>query len=128
MALKRLKTQEDRITDAYVNEALELDRYKVEMNKLRQRRLELERTNKELERRARMEIDTNKALEHLEMFCTQVAQGIDSLNFDERQKLLQLVVERVMVENGVVSVETVIPVTTNDGQLRTHRPGACRRT
>ena len=38
LALKRVKAQKDRITDAHVNEAMELDRYKAEMEKLRVRR------------------------------------------------------------------------------------------
>ena len=42
-ALKRLKSQEDRLTDAYLNEAMDLKRYKSEMDKLAKRREELER-------------------------------------------------------------------------------------
>ena len=30
-ALKRLTIQEDRVTEAYLNEALEIDRFKIEM-------------------------------------------------------------------------------------------------
>ncbi len=52
LALKRIKAREDRITDAYINEAMELERYKVEMQKLRHQREELERATRRLERRA----------------------------------------------------------------------------
>lgn len=38
LALKRIVNQEDRITDAYRNDAMELDRYKSEMENLRNRR------------------------------------------------------------------------------------------
>ena len=37
-ALKRLKSQQDRITDAYINEAMELPQYKSQMDKIRERR------------------------------------------------------------------------------------------
>ena len=43
LAKRRIKVQEDRVTDAYVNKAMELDRYKVEMEKLRVKGKELER-------------------------------------------------------------------------------------
>ena len=76
----------------------------------------------ELETREQMEVDTNRSLERLESFCHQIAQGIDSLTFEGRQKLLQLVVERVKVENEVVTIETVIPGFPNDRQLRARRP------
>ena len=35
--------------------------------------------------------------------------GIDALTFEDRQQLLRIVVERVVVSNNSVSVETVIP-------------------
>ena len=47
-AIKRTSTQEDRITQAYVNEAMELDRYKGEMEKLKGRQQELERMSMDI--------------------------------------------------------------------------------
>lgn len=120
LALKRNKAQEDRITDAYINEAMELDRYKAEMEKLRQRSRELEKTSRDIERRAQQEIDSRNALEHLERFCRQIAQGLEAMTFEERQQLLRLVVERIIVEDGRVRIETVIP--TGDDKLRTPHP------
>ena len=55
LALKRTRRQEDRVTDAYINEAMELDRYKQEMEKLGQRRQDLERALKDIDRRERQE-------------------------------------------------------------------------
>lgn len=128
LALRCLKAQEDRVTDAYINEAMELDRYKAEMEKLRQRRKELERAAQELDRRERQEIESRKALEHLERFCRQVSQGLDAMTFEERQQLLRLLVERITVEDGRVRIETVIP-TGEEGKLRTRHPerseGSC---
>ncbi|MBI4234518.1 MAG: recombinase family protein [Chloroflexi bacterium] len=122
LALKRVKAQEDRITDAYVNEAMELDRYKAEMQKLRQRREELERAAQDIERRERQEQDSCRALERLERFCRQVAQGLEAMTFEERQQLLRLVVERITVEDGRVRIETVIPTGDGGVQLRARHP------
>ena len=44
LALKRVKLQEYRVTSAYINEVMELDRYGVEMDKLKGRRERLEKT------------------------------------------------------------------------------------
>ena len=122
LALKRVKVQEDRITNAYINEAMELDRYKAEMEKLRQRRKELERAAQEINRRERQEQESHKALEHLERFCYQVFQGLDAMTFEERQQLLRLVVERITVQDGRVRIETIIPTGSDGVQLRTHHP------
>ena len=121
LSLKRLKVQEDRITDAYINEAMELDRYKVEMEKLRVRRRELERAAKDIERMEQQEANSRDALEHLERFCGRVSDGLAAMTFEERQRLLRLVVERVTVEAGRVRIETVIPTGDDDAQLRARR-------
>ena len=51
LARRRIKVQEDRVTDAYVNKAMELDRYKVEMEKLGAKNRELDRVTKEIGRK-----------------------------------------------------------------------------
>ena len=117
LALKRVKTQEDRVTDAYINEAMDQDRYKAELG---YRRTQLERTAQESDFRERQRMDSYRVLQHLERFCHQVAQGLEALTFEERQQLLRLVVERITVDNGSVRIETVIP-TGHVEQLRNHR-------
>jgi len=47
----------------------------------------------------------SRALEHLERFCRQVSQGLETLTFEERQQLLRLVVERITVDNGRIRIE-----------------------
>ena len=126
VALKRIKGQEDRITEAYINEAMGLERYKAEMEKLKGRTAGLERIQRELERRGEQERNRHEALGHLERFSAQVSSGLDAMTFEERQQLLQLVVERITVENGLARIETVIP-TGPDGNLRTRHPGMNER-
>jgi site-specific DNA recombinase len=123
LALKRVRAQEDRVTDGYVNEAMDLERYKAEMDRLRQRCREPERAAQEIDRRERQELDSRRALEHLEAFCQRVAQGLDNLTFEERQHLLQLLVERITVENERVRVDVVMPTPREENvQLRTRHP------
>lgn len=109
LALKRVKAQKDRVTDAYVNEAMDLERYKAEMDRLRQRRRELQQAAQEIDRREAQDLDSRRALEHLEAFCQRVAQGLDNLTFEERQHLLQLLVGRITVEDNRVRVDVIIP-------------------
>ncbi len=120
LALKRLKSQEDRLTDAYRNEAMDLNRYKTEMDRLANRRKELEGMQQDIEQRSTQEDSSRHALEQLEGFCDQVRVGLETLTFDERQQLLRLVVEGITVTDGRVIVETVIP-TDQDVKLRNAR-------
>ena len=97
------------MTDAYRNEAIELERYKPEMGKLRDRRDVIGSQLVELEnRRARSESQVS-AIENIEAFCDRVSAGLDSLSAPERRELLRLLVERITVKEGHVRVETVIP-------------------
>ena len=109
IALKRVAAQEDWVTEAYVSEAMNLDRYKEDMDKLTSHRQELDRPQREVDQCQRQKQDTQKALARLERFCHQVSKGLTSLTFDERQQLLRLVTERITVENGVARTDTVIP-------------------
>jgi site-specific DNA recombinase len=118
LALKRVTGREDRITDAYVNEAMDLERYKAEMGRLRAEREELQRMVEDIDRRQQQEKDGHSALEHLERFCNQVAKGLEAMAFEERQQLLRLVVERITVEDSRVRVETIIPTGQDDVKLR----------
>ena len=112
------------MTEAYINEALDLERYKAEMGKLRARREQLERAAQEIERWERVERDSRKAIKHLEGFCRRVSRGLDSLSFDEKQKLLRLVVERITLGDRKVIIDTVIPTGEDPVLLRTRHPEA----
>ena len=57
----------------------------------------------------------------LEAYCRNVSVGLDLLAFEERQQLLQLVVGRVSVQDGIVHIETVIPMGQQPAQLRNIR-------
>jgi len=115
VALKRVKIQQDRLTDAYLNEAIDMERYKSEMDKLRNRCGELEYILHGIDRREQQEHDTQEALQDLERFCYRISEGLDSLTFDEKQKLLRLLVERITVEDGRVRIDAVIPTSHEEG-------------
>ena len=104
-----------------MNGAMDLGRYTAEMDKLRRQKTELERRGRELDQRQQMEHDSHNALEHIDRFCRQVTQGLDSLTFEARQQLLQLLVEKVTVEDGRARVETIIPPLGGPDNLRTLR-------
>ncbi len=120
LALKQLKTQEDRITDAYVAEAMDLARYKKEMERLYAQRQGLEQQMRQVQHQAQQEANNRQALTQLGAFCSRVGQGLDYMTFEERQQFLRLVVENVTVADGRITVETVIP-STSDGKLHNVR-------
>ena len=119
LALKQVRIKEDRITQAYANEAMDLKRYKTEMDKLRARIKELDGIARDLDRRSEQERGAESALQQLQTFCHRVSEGLDRMSFEERQELLRLVVDRITVEDETVRIETVIPQGDDYSQLRT---------
>lgn len=120
LALKQLKTQEDRVTDAYVAEAMDLVRYKSEMERLSAQRQVLEQQIGQVQHQAQQEANHSQALTQLDEFCSRVGQGLDYMTYEERQQFLRLVVESVTVAEGRITVKAVIP-STSDGKLRNVR-------
>ena len=120
LTLKQLKTQEDRVTDAYVAEAMDLARYKSEMERLSAQRQVLEQQIGQVQHQAQQEAKDRQALTQLGEFCSLVGRGLDHMTFEERQLFLRLVVESVTVAEGRITVETVIP-SAPDGKLRNVR-------
>jgi len=121
-ALKKLTTQEDRVTAAYVGEVMDLERYRDEMDKISSRRVQLEKVIQDLETTKHQERDSRQTLAHLKTFCDEVSVGLDAMTFEERQQLLRLVIDRVTVDNGVARIETRIPGPSPQDQLRLHDP------
>ncbi|MCH9037703.1 MAG: recombinase zinc beta ribbon domain-containing protein, partial [Chloroflexi bacterium] len=122
IALKRIKAREERVTDAYINEVMDLQRYKAQMDKLAAEREELQRVADDIERRAGEQERSRSVLDQIETFCSQVSQGLDNLTFEEKQQLLRLVVERITVDSGKVTIETIIPTGQDGIKLRNARP------
>ena len=89
--LKKLRTQEERLTDAYLNEAMSLDLYKTKMDQLASQRLDLERLSRELKDQAQQEVQNGQALKQLDEFCHRVGAGLDNMSFEERQRFLRLI-------------------------------------
>ena len=131
-ALNKLQSQEDRLTGAYLNEAMGLQLYKSKMDQLAAHRHDLERLSLEIKDQAEQEVSNRQGLKRLNEFCDHVSAGLDKLSFDERQRFLRLVVDVIVVEDGYVKVDTIIP-SGHDGTLRNVRgelvePPCCGKT
>ena len=110
LVLRRVKAQEDRLMDAYTNEAIELPRLKEDMGKLKARRELLQKERRELDRLREEHVREEDALVRLEAFCERVSRGLENLSFEEKQKLLRLLVDRIEVDGQQVRIEAVIPL------------------
>jgi len=104
-----------RLVDGYQKGALS-------PQELSERRAHLEeRITRWAESRRRLESQRPKwkewkaVSENLSRFCEHVVAGLPKLNFEEKQKLLRKIIDRVVITAGQVTIKLAIPLSTNLG-------------
>jgi site-specific DNA recombinase len=108
--LRRLDREEQRLLDAYQAEALSLEGLKARRQLLRGRR-ELLEAQAEQQAKLRAEREAARESWHdLEAFCGRVRSRLGEATVGEKQRILQLVIERVIVGEDAVEIRHVIPL------------------
>jgi site-specific DNA recombinase len=119
--LTALDREVRRLIDAYQAEVIELPELserrrgveeQARMLRERLREIEHQRTTRESELRL---------LEGVEAFCASVRGSLEEPSFEVKQKVLQLVVDRVVVEDSRVVIQHIIP--TGPVRLQTEQLG-----
>jgi site-specific DNA recombinase len=110
--LKALDREIGRLIDAYQAAAVELNELKERRRQiedharhLRQRLDELRRQRGEREQGIRL-------LEGLEAFCASIRASLIDPSFEVKQKVLRLVVDRIIFEESRVTIRHIIPMTS----------------
>ncbi len=108
--LQRLGREEQRLVDAYQAEAIELAELKSRREQIQGRRQVLV-TQRDQEQRSSAERQAAKAVwSDLEAFCRRVRSRLDEASLAERQRILQLLIERVIVGEDSLEIRHVIPL------------------
>lgn len=107
---RRLRDQVERLVDGYQRGALSVDELKA-----RRERIEasLDAVRARLEELAGQEMDRARIEQlgdDLEAFAATLRSGLDKLDFQDRQRLVRLLVERVVVTGDHVAIEHAIPL------------------
>jgi site-specific DNA recombinase len=113
--LQRLGREEQRLLDAYQAEVVDLAELKARREQIRGRRQVL-MIQRDQEQRLQAERRAAKsAWSDLEAFCRRVRSRLDEATFAERQRILQLLIERVIVGEDSLEIRHVIPLGHADG-------------
>jgi site-specific DNA recombinase len=108
--LRRLDREEQRLLDAYQAEAIELDELKKRREQVQIRRQVLT-MRRDQEQRLRSERQTAKEVwADLTAFCERVRSRLDEATLAEKQRILQLLIERVIVGEDTLEIRHVIPL------------------
>ena len=102
--------QMERITDAYQMGAITVDDLRERRKALDGKASEAIKRKQEISSLRDRHMNTERLLSDIDAFASRLKEGLDTLSFDERQKVMRLLVERVVVKGDSVQIEHVIPI------------------
>jgi site-specific DNA recombinase len=115
--LDRVARADKRLLDAYEAGAVNLAELTERRRHLAEERRTLERQWEERLRLRQQCAQAETVRTNLAAFCTRIRSRLDAATFDEKQVILQLVIERIIVGSGRLEIRHVIP-------LRPPQPGS----
>ena len=102
--------QIQRLIDAYQMEIITLEDLNIRKSSLEQKISQQKEYIRNIKAAEKKEIDYRKIFENIEAFCYAVKQGIENASFEDRRKIIELLVEEVIVTNGRVEIIHIIPL------------------
>lgn len=117
-AQARLSQQLERLTEAYLTEVIPLVEYQRRRGNLEQKSQSLEAQAKQLlsQRNRKQELSTLTT--SVESFCERIKDGLENATFEQKRRLVELLIDRVIVNDGDVEIRYVIPTKPSSEHIR----------
>jgi len=117
-AQTRLKQQLGRLTEAYLAEVIPLVEYQRRRRELEQKYQSLETQEKQLLIQINRKQELSGLTTTVESFCKRIKDGLENANFEQRRRLVELLIDRVIVNDGDVEIRYVIPTSPSSEHIR----------
>jgi site-specific DNA recombinase len=108
-ALAQLERQQARLLEAYLAEIIGRDEFERKRQALAQTQAGLAQQLRQLEVQAQKQVEVTALAVGIEAFCQRIQPTLAQLNFDQRRQLVELLIDRVIVDDGKVEIRYVIP-------------------
>lgn len=112
-----MERQQARLLDVYVAGVIEREEFERKREEVRKSQEGLRKQLRQLEVQAQQHVDTAKLAEGLEAFCARVAGSLDDLSFEQRRKLVELLIDCVIVGDGMVEIRYVVPTSSKGEEV-----------
>jgi site-specific DNA recombinase len=123
-ALAQTERQRERLLDAYLGGILELAEFKRKRKELEARTDSLLAQKRQLDASARERTELARIADSIEEFREQVRAGLADANVEQKRRLVELLIDRVIVNDEEVEIRYVVP-TSPEGP---HQPFCHLRT
>lgn len=108
-ALKQIERQQSRLLEVFLAEVIERAEFDRKRHELVQTQQGLEQQLRQLEVQAKKHIDTLELSQNIEAFCQRIQPTLETLSFARRRQLVELLIDRVVVDDDRVEIRYVIP-------------------
>jgi site-specific DNA recombinase len=108
--LRRLDREAERLVDAYQAAIISLEELDQRRRRIAERRLVLAEQHEQQLRLLRESAHAQGILSDLTTFSERIRSRLDGASFEEKQALLQLLIERVIVGEETLEIRHVIPL------------------
>jgi site-specific DNA recombinase len=113
-----LQNQIERLTEAYLSGVIPLSEYQRRRSELEQNRQALEQQQQRLQDQVASQAEVAGLAASAEDFCRRVQQSLATTTFEQKRKLVELLIDRVVVTNEEVEIRYVIPTSPQSEQVR----------
>ena len=117
-ALERLERQQERLLEVFLAEIIMRDEFERKRQELTQTQNGLQQQIRQLELQAQKQIETLTLANNIHEFCQRIQPTLGNLNFDQRRRLVELLIDRVIVDDEKVEIRYVIPTSPNGEKTR----------
>ncbi len=109
--VQRYSKQIQHLIDAYQAEVINLEDLNTRKISLEQKISHLQEHIRNIKAAEKNEMDYKKIFDNIEAFCDAVKRGMENASFEDRRKIVELLVEEVKVTNGKIEIVHILPLT-----------------
>jgi site-specific DNA recombinase len=108
-ALNHVRRQQERLLDVNLADVIEREEFERKRQELARMQEGLSRQLRQLEAQVQDQMDTAALAEGIEAFCERVHQTLAQLTFAQRRRLVELLIDCVIVSDSTVEIRYVVP-------------------
>jgi site-specific DNA recombinase len=114
----QLQQQLDRLTEAYLNGIIPLAEYQRRRADLEQRLEGFNRQEEQLSAQTNRQTEVAGLVKSVEDFFQRIQASLEHVTFEQKRQLVELLIDRVIVNDGDVEIRYVIPTTSESEHIR----------
>jgi site-specific DNA recombinase len=104
-----LEQQLERLTEAYMGSVIRLEEYARRRRELEEKAAAFESQERELEQQSDRRMELSRMVSRIEGYCQQISETLASASFEQKRRLVELLIDRVIVTEEEVEIRYVIP-------------------